>query len=75
MSCFVLFELDQFNGYSPNEESKGACNEGKIVKVSVLIQGKRCDTGITSHIGLTICITSRRAMQANRTRITVHPQL
>jgi len=30
----------------------------KIVKVSVLIQRKRCDTGIASHIGLVNCITT-----------------
>ena len=30
----------------------------KIVKVSVLSQRKRCETGIASHIGSTNCITT-----------------
>ncbi|MCX6644270.1 MAG: hypothetical protein NT043_03585, partial [Candidatus Bathyarchaeota archaeon] len=37
---------------------KALAMKDKIVKVSVLNQRKRCDTGAASHIGLTTCITT-----------------
>ena len=37
---------------------KALAMKDRIVKVSVLNQRRRCDTGIASHIGLVNCITT-----------------